>query len=301
MSSSSVISSLNSISPQISIYCGIIIIVAGVVGGVLNLIVFLSLQTFRQSPCGFYLTVMSFVNIGQLLTGLLSRFMISGFNIDWTLNSLFYCKCRILMFQVFTLISYTCLCLATIDQYFATCSRPQWQQWSNIKLARRLLGGISLIWILHGIPYGIFFNQVQSSTGKITCVATNDVFQQYRTYFVVLILNGLLPVIITATFGIMAHRNVQHLAYRAVPLVRRELDKQLTKMVLVQVIINCFTDVPYVITNILTLNPSITNDPVVWAVLQFINSITLMFFYSYFAVSRYDIFLFYNLFTCVHL
>jgi hypothetical protein len=67
------------------------------------------------------------VNIGQLITGLLTRIMISGFDIDWIQFSLFYCKFRTYFFQVTSLTSLTCLCLATIDQYLATCTRPHWQ------------------------------------------------------------------------------------------------------------------------------------------------------------------------------
>jgi hypothetical protein len=84
MSTSSNFSSLVLASQLVTTYSGILILIAGVIGGFLNLVVFLSLQTFRQNSCAFYLTVMSFVNIGNLLTGLLSRIMIYGFDIDWT-------------------------------------------------------------------------------------------------------------------------------------------------------------------------------------------------------------------------
>ena len=139
--SSSIITTLNLISQQINIVIGFTILATGTLGGILNIIVFLSLRTFRQRSCAFYLTIMSIVNIGQLYTGMFSRIMINGFNIDWTEKSLFYCKFRILFFQLCSLISFTCLCLATIDQYFATCSRPHWQQWCNLKVAKRLVIG----------------------------------------------------------------------------------------------------------------------------------------------------------------
>lgn len=284
--SSPIVASLNSLSQQINIYFGMTILVAGVIGGLLNVIIFLSLRTFRESPCGFYLIIMSIVNIGQLFTGMLSRVMLSGFGVDWTQTSLFYCKIRLFIFQLCTLISYTCLCLATIDQYFATCSRPRWQEWSNFKLARRLLAGTTLLWTVHTIPYVVFFDHVRSpSTNAVACVATNSGFVQYRAYFVVLILIGWLPVVITVVFGILAWRNVQQLTYRTVPLVRRELDKQLTTMVLVQVVVNFFSDIPFVIMNAINLNPTITNDEVTWARIQFTFAMTLLLFYSYFSVS----------------
>ena len=62
----------------------------------------------------------------------------------------------------------------------------------------------------------------------------------------VVLVSGL-PVLITALFGLLAYHNVTQLAYRAVPLVRRELDKQLTVMVLVQVVFNFCVLVPYII------------------------------------------------------
>lgn len=267
-------------------YFGITVLSAGLIGGLFNIVVFLSLRTFRQSSCAIYLTIMSIVNIGQLLTGMLSRIMISGFNIDWTIESLPYCKARLLIFQFCTLISYTCLCLATIDQYFATCSRPRWQQLSSIKVARVLIIMTIVIWTIHAIPYAIFSNHVISSNGRIICTTTNPYFSNYRAYFIGLILIGFLPVIITVFFGILAYRNTQQLTHRTIPLVRRELDKQLTTMVLFQVLINTLTDIPFVIMNALTSNSAITNDDVIWAKLQFAFSLTLMLFYSYFAVSH---------------
>ena len=68
-------------------YFGSIILVAGVLGGLPNITVFVSLRTFRQNSCAFYLIVSSVVNIGQLMTGFLSRIVIGAINVDWTLMS----------------------------------------------------------------------------------------------------------------------------------------------------------------------------------------------------------------------
>lgn len=288
MSSSSIISSLAFIGQQIHIYVGTFIVIGGTVGGLLNTIVFLSLHTFRQSPCAVHLTVLSIANIGQLFTGMLSRVMSNGFGIDWTQSSMFYCKFRLFMLHICTLLTCACMCLAIIDQYLVTCFRPRWQQWSNIKLAYRLIIAFSIIWFLHGIPYLIYFNRIQSpSTGNIVCIITNAVFQQYLIYFVVPILAGFLPIIITVVFGIMAYHNVQHLTHRTLPLVRRELDKQLTVMVLVQTVSNCICCLPFTIMNALNLTPNLTNDPIALAYIQFINTVTAHIYYFNIAVSLY--------------
>ena len=110
------------------------ILIAGMIGNILNIFVFLSLKTFRENSCAFYLTAMSFLNIGQLIISLFPRIMNLWFAIDWSLASLAYCKIRMYFFQVCSLTSFTCMCLATIDQFLATCTHPRWQRFSNIKL-----------------------------------------------------------------------------------------------------------------------------------------------------------------------
>ncbi|CAF1257106.1 unnamed protein product [Rotaria sp. Silwood1] len=252
------------VAQQVSIYFGIPMLIAGVIGGILNIIVFLSLQTFRQSSCAFYLTIMSIFNTGLLVAGLFSRIMISGFTIDWGQSSLFYCKFRLFFLNTFTLMSLICICLATIDQYFATCSYPRWQQWSNFKLAYRLIIAFVLIAILHNIQYYLFYNHIQLPiTGKISCIITNDIFAKYVSYWFNLVFIGFLPIIITVFFGSLAYYNVRQLTYRTLPLVRRELDKQLTVMVLVQVATNFFTLTPFNILSALSLNKSIMSDQIV--------------------------------------
>jgi hypothetical protein len=93
--SSSTDSSLPFIGQQITIYDGIIIFALDIIGGLFTLIIFLSLETFQQNSFAFYLTIMSIVNIDQSFLGLFSRILITGYGIDWTASSLFYCKFRL--------------------------------------------------------------------------------------------------------------------------------------------------------------------------------------------------------------
>ena len=285
--SSAFVAYLELIAKEMSIYCGIPILVGGTIGNVLTIVVFLSLQTFRRNSCAFYLTIMSVVNIGQLTTGLLARIMTSGFNIDWTQTSLCFCKIRYFIFPATSLISFTCICLATVDQYFATCSRPQWQQWCNIKLAQRLSAFFIVLWTVHGIPYLILYDQIgASNSSRVSCTTVNTIFNKYRLYFVSLILTGFLPVALTLFFGALAYYNVRTINYRTLPLVRRELDKQLTTMVLAQVVVNLFTVLPFSVMSTLSLNTSLTNDPTSAAILRLITVITVFLYYIYFGVSN---------------
>jgi hypothetical protein len=274
------------VSKEITIYVGIPIVVFGVFGGIFNIIVFLSLKTFRQSSCAFFLLIMSFVNIGQLIFSLLSRIMISGFLIDWTATSSAYCKFRNYALQVCALMSYTCMCLATIDQFLATSLRPQWQQFLNIQKARFLCILFFIIWLLHSIPSLVWYNIVPSPIpGRASCMITNPVLSKYTTAFYLPVLTGLLPITITVLFGSLAYRNVRQIPYRVIPLVRRELDKQLTSMILVEFVYNVIVIVPYVVVLVAiyfidgNFNSVYGNQPNFYFVL------TTLIYFLYYAVS----------------
>ena len=216
--STSIVSSLTYIGNQVTIYGSLIIIVGGVLGECLNILVFISLRTFRQNSCSFYLTIMSILNIGELLADLLPRLIFTIYNRDGTESSLFYCKFRLYFVQICTMLSLTCFSLATIDQYCATCSRAHFQQLCNIKLARRLVMIFCLIWIIHGIPYLIYFEHVLSPiTGKVICSMINPIYLQYRIYVIVLILFGVLPLLITVLFGTMAFYNIKQIPHYTIP------------------------------------------------------------------------------------
>ena len=284
--SSSTVSLLAHLSQYLTIYVGTIEFIGGILGGVLSIVVFLSLRTFRESSCAFYLTVMSFVNIGNLSTGLLSRILISGFAVDWTLISPFYCKFRWYCLQLCVLTSFTSVCLAVIDQYFSTHARPECRKWSNTKLAHRLMALFIFLWLLHGIFYGVFFDLLLApSTGKVSCSSANLSFRQYHVYGYLIVLAGGLPLVISVVFGLLARHNVQQLAYRAVPLVRRELDKQLTQMVLVQILHNCVSTLPYTILTTISSVVAYQKDPNVAARFDFANVVSILLYYSSFSVS----------------
>lgn len=270
----------------VAIYLGIPTLIAGVIGGTLNIIAFLSLKTFRQNTCALFLTAMSFVNLGQLLFGLLSRIMINGFQAQWTDYSVGYCKCRNYLLQVCGEISYTCMCLATIDQFLATSLHVRWQQLFTIKKAHFMCVVFCIFWFLHGIPSLVWYDLAPtSSSGTLTCSITNYNYSLYIAYVYLLFLTGILPIIVTILFGFLAYWNVRQIPYRAVPLVRRALDKQLTSMVLVQVVFNIFVIVPFIICMFLydTYNPN--NTTIDYGQLNLASEVCIIIYYFYFAVS----------------
>ena len=284
--SDSLISSLTFAISQIYVYVGTTLIIGGVLGGIMNIIIFLSLRIYRESSSAFYLTVVSIVNIGQLLTGLLSRVLFNIIGIDWTETSNAYCKIRNYLFQSCAIISPICLCLVTFDQFLATSTRPQWQQWSSHKIAHRFTAIAILFWLSYGIPYFFYYElSVSITTGRSSCSITNTIFNQYYNDFHVPVLMCAIPLSLTILFGLLAYSNVKQLSHRAVPLIRRRHEVQLTIMVLVQVVFNVFATTPCFIVLTFASPTTITQDSVVSIKVRLAIAITTCVYYLYYAVS----------------
>lgn len=272
---------LNIISQQITVILGIPMIIFGVVGGVLSILVFLSLRMFRENPSGVYLTMMSLVNIGNLLTGLLSRILMSGFGIDWTTKSSIYCKLRWYGLQFCVLTSFTCVCLTAVDQYFATHVHRGWRKFSNIKYAPRFVTLFVVIWFFHGFFYFVFFDLSKSpTTGETVCHTVNPIFAKYHTYGYLITLAGLLPLIIMSIFGTLAIHNIQNQLHRPMSLFRREVDKQLTKMIFNHFIHNFVVTLPYTILMIVVSIVGNVQDQFSSVSLNFVHVLSILIYYS---------------------
>jgi len=287
------LNSLKFAGQHVASYGGLTVLIFGLLGGALNLLIFLTLRTFRQSSSAFYLIIMTIFNIGQLLVGLLTRtltFINPNNSYD---NSIFYCKLRLYSSHVCVMTSLTCFCLATIDQYCGTSSYQKLRRMCRIKTAAMLVSLGCIFWILHGIPYIIFSQPNQSSNSSaVQCIIINNIYSQYRSYVYLLVLSGFLPLSIIIVFGLMALRNIKNMLHYTVPLIRQELDKQITRMILTQVIACILSLLPYAIASILSkIVQSSNSSALVQAQADLNLQVTLIIYYLYFAVSSFTMIL----------
>ncbi|UJR12250.1 hypothetical protein I4U23_016427 [Adineta vaga] len=285
------IASLASTRSKIGLYVSIPICFIAILSEFFSLLVFLSLKTFRESSCSFYLMFMALFNFIRLIFSTSFIAISMAFPVNFTSTIVFYCQIRSFLSATCYLSALTCLCLSVIDQYFATCSRPQWQRWSNIRIAYRLILITIVIWFCHATIYYIYLDQLSIINPSI-CSSSNLQFNQYHAYVYTIVYGNLFP-LIAVIFGLLAFRNARSLATRANPLIRRELDKQLTTMVLVEICVYVCTYMPYSIIYVIsTLNTN--RNPVFLAQLSLASAITFTLsflsngnsFYTYMCVSK---------------
>ncbi|CAF0802365.1 unnamed protein product [Adineta steineri] len=266
-SSSSVSDGILKFATQYSLYTGYITFSFGIIGNVLNLLVFTQLKQFRTNRCAFYITIESISNlIYQIFyISLTVSASVYGDAITGGTNS--WCKYRIILPQMCALTTFYMICCSAVDQFFSTNYRYNFRQMCTLKIGRYFAFIFICFAIIHssalGSPYHI--------QGTLGCVLSNYVALQYSTYFFYPVLIGLLPITIATSFSILAYRNVRHIVRRQLPIVRRNLDKQITAMVLMRVIAFVCLLLPYITYRIYVINfPISRSTPMAYAIGRFL-------------------------------
>ena len=235
----------DNITHKVNIYFGLFLLIFGGIGGILNVIIFTSLKTFRETTCAFYLTILSIVNTVLLLIALSVRILSEGFNTD--IRSITWvCKCQVYIAAWCALVSLTILCLAVIDQYI---SMSIYRHYCNQRIARRAVICICLIWALYCICFLIYWDAPSG-----ICTTSNRVFAIYTSRFHFPVLLGFLPLTTMITFSLLAFYNARTLIRRNINIVRLRRDQQLTAMTLCHVVFVVIATLPYIIFFIYALN-----------------------------------------------
>jgi hypothetical protein len=229
--------SLLYIAQQITIYFGSFLLVAGLIGNGINILVFSSVLTYRKTPCTFYFLISSIINIAYLTINLISRIVTEASGIDLTIISISWCKIRNFFLATLVLIALSCSCLATIDHYFATSQSAYVRRFSNIKWAHRIATIMIIFWCLHGILPLVFFTITPVPK---TCTYLNAGYKIYAlVYFFGLVTS--IPISVMVFFAYLTYRNI-HLTR---VLAEQQADRQLTRMVLIQILLVVIGFLPY--------------------------------------------------------
>jgi hypothetical protein len=261
---------------EVTVYFGLFILVPGLIGGILNIIIFTTLKTFRQTTCAFYLTFAAIVGIGQMMTSLFIRILSDGFSIDPRGIS-WFCKIYTFAANWFYAVWLTCICLATIDQFL---SMSTYRRFSHLQYAQRFVMIACIAWFVHDIPLLIYWN-IRSGI----CVVTNPKYSSYFSDFTLPVLYACLPIVIMLTFSLLAFYRARTLASRRLNIVRLSRDRQLTAMLLIHVTYTIIVLIPFTTFYIYSLNTT-TTSPEQAAANVLIFAITILIEYSMFAVSR---------------
>jgi hypothetical protein len=269
--------SLSYVGEQLTIYVGSIILIAGIIGNGMNIFIFSSVHTYRRTPSTFYFLVGSIHNLLYIGINLTFRIVSVGSGFDLTRTSLAWCKARSFFLSTTSAVSFTCSCLATIDQFLATSQSAYLRRYSKIELAHRIVLVVIVVWYLQGIPWILFQNISPISN---TCVRANAVYAVYVAIYLLVVLS-VIPVLIMIVFGYLAYRNIQ----LTIALAEQRADRQLTRMTLIQVVLVVISIVPYGINNTYDLITAATTKDVDRQLKEsFVSTVVSLITYLYYMV-----------------
>ena len=117
------------------------------------------------------------------------------------------CKLCTIALQPFRLLIGSVICFEAIERYLSTHSQAFIRQLSTSKLAKYLVGIIFCLWLLHSIPYLMFYDIIP----QYRRIIKNQILVYYYSCCYYIFLNGLLPMFISSVFSIFAYRNVRHI------------------------------------------------------------------------------------------
>lgn len=136
--SNPLITTLNLIDVNISRYLLVIIFILGNIGSILNVLI-LTQRVYLQNSCSRYILASSVINLFVINIGVLFRMLAIGFHIDPTTTSLFFCKFRVYIIHVTTLLSRFYIVLACADRWAMTSTSVKRRAFSQIKVAKILI------------------------------------------------------------------------------------------------------------------------------------------------------------------
>jgi hypothetical protein len=247
---------INFIIYIISVYIGYFIIISGLIGNILNILVFTQLKLFRRNQSASYLIAASILDCCQLIFTTSSRVTTTTFNFDLTRTSIIWCKLRVYLLQFGSTTSVVIVCFAAIDQYLSTNVYSRLREISTFKLFQRLIAILIIFTIIYCIPV-LISQEIRPNSG---CGTYNPSFNYFYSFVHFCFVIGILPIVVSTLFSLLAYQNVRRIIRRQIPIVRRRLDHQLTAMILVRVALFVITTSPYVCLQIYQMNSSVNQN-----------------------------------------
>lgn len=239
-----------------SVYLGYVTIIAGLIGNGINLLVFTRLKLFRSNPSAFYLIIAAIVETFQLTVVVSTRVITATNGYDPTRASIVWCKLRAFLSQWGATMLPMIICSSAFDQYLSTSYHASLRQMSSLRLAQILVSTFCVLAAGYSVPSQIF----QEIHPRLGCGTYNASYNYFFSFVHLCIIIGLLPIVISSFFSLLAFRNVRRIIRRQIPIVRRRLDRQLTAMILVRVALFVTATLPLASVRTYQINRPVDED-----------------------------------------
>lgn len=210
-----------------------IIIILGVVSNSANIVV-LSQSVLIKYPPSYYFLALSVNNLFVSSVIIPTDLLASGYQIDVSTVSLFWCKLLRYASNTTALLSTSFIVLASIDRYCASSSNANRRKFSDIKIARWAIIIVIFFFGLLYINSIVLFDL--TNNGKLQCYISFDtIYKQIYTIIQVSLFAVIAPCLMTI-FGMMTIYNIKQVLVLPIEAKRqRRTESQLAVILLLQV------------------------------------------------------------------
>ena len=251
--SSSLITTLARIQYEITLWIYPLWLIFGIIGCLLNLIVF-SRPSLRKTSCS--ICKLSFFCNNEYSSSCFQDFFAASVDhlltllvgvvpIVYSLNhpnpqiqSLIFCKIRGYLFQITLMLSRWYVAFACIDRYALTSNKVRLRNFANNKFAYRIIVIVVLVWCII-CSHRLIFYEIK---GNLCGIVNNTIAALYQSAYVI-IGGGILPVLIMIICACLIRKNLFEKKERRAEHVRsyaqrqqQTIDNQILRILLIQII-----------------------------------------------------------------
>ncbi|CAF1157960.1 unnamed protein product [Adineta ricciae] len=254
------ISLLSTISSQLNRYLALVIFLFGIIGNLLNIIVF-SQRTLRSNPCSYLFLLASICYLLSLCSGIFPRFL-STWDADLGNTNEILCKLRIYIYFNSLTIAFWLIALATIDRWFLSSQDVSRRNRSSLKNVKRSFVCLLILSSLFESQQIFCYEANLTNTPlkcyskTVGCAILSDVSFAFVTV--------LIPVTLMLIFGLLILSNIRRSQIRLNPITsysneginqiyvhngrvnpQRRTDRHLLSMLLAQIILILLFSFPF--------------------------------------------------------
>ena len=243
----------NFISEQLTKYAGTALYSTCIFGTLMNILIFVQPKYTRRT-CSLYLLIASICDLIHINLGPLSNILQYGFHYNGIIRTMAFCRSKNYLMYALTIISGTLTVLASINQFMLSSRKSSRWKFACRSIGIRNIKLTIVFWMTFSLAIVFCSTRSDHASNNEQLICSNscrNLSCRLVQIIYVGLFNGFLPPIVMMTFGILSCVNVRRLRQRSLSKSRcvRQINEQLTSMLILQSLKFVVASVPYGIFN----------------------------------------------------
>jgi len=257
-----------------------VIITVGIVGNLLNIVVF-TRRILYHHACSRYFLALASNNLFYSSIILIYRLLASGYQIDLSNYSMAACKLVNYISTITSFLAPYFIVCASMDRYSISSINALIRQFSSIRIARRMILLVITVFLLFFINI-LIIATIQPEAGFNCVVQANNLYSQIYIITQVFLF-AVVPPSLMIFFGLMTIRNLHQTNVVPIAVLRfNRTEHQLARMLFVQVTVHIFLTLPTSVTYLISALPNTIRTT---STFSFASTICQLFFHCSYVTS----------------